>query len=72
MYHCYVVVELKITELKKEHLGQIQVYMNYINENIKSIEDNDTIGIIICKEDNQYIIRFCSDTKVIARTYLII
>ena len=71
-YHRYVVVELKITELKKEHVGQIQVYMNYINENIKSIDDNDTIGIIICKEDNQYIIRFCSDTKVIARTYLLI
>ena len=72
LYHCYVVVELKITELKKEHLGQIQVYMNYINENIKSIEDNDTIGIIICKEDNQYIIRFCSDNRIITRTYLII
>ena len=72
LYHCYVVVELKITELKKAHLGQIQVYMNYINENIKSIEDNDTIGIIICKEDNQYIIRFCSDNRIITRTYLLI
>ena len=72
LYHCYVVVELKITELKKEHLGQIQVYMNYINENTKSIEDNDTIGIIICKEDNQYIIRFCSDNRIITRTYLLI
>ena len=71
-YRCYVVIELKVTELKKEHTGQIQVYMNYINENVKSLEDNDTIGIIICKEDNQYIIRFCSDTKVIARTYLLI
>ncbi len=71
-YHCYVVVELKVTELKKEHIGQIQVYMNYINENIKSIEDNDTIGIIICKEDNQYIIRFCSDNRIITRTYLLI
>ena len=71
-FHSFVVIELKVTELKKEHIGQIQVYMNYINENIKSLEDNDTIGIIICKEDNQYIIRFCFDTKVIARTYLII
>ena len=71
-YRCYVIIELKVTELKKEHVGQIQVYMNYINENVKSLEDNDTIGIIICKEDNQYIIRFCSDTKVIARTYLLI
>ena len=71
-YRCYVVIELKVTELKKEHVGQIQVYMNYINENVKSLEDNDTIGIIICKEDNQYIIRFCSDNRIITRTYLII
>ena len=71
-YRCYVVIELKVTELKKEHVGQIQVYMNYINENVKSLEDNDTIGIIICKEDNQYIIRFCSDNRIITRTYLLI
>ena len=35
-YNCFVVVELKVTELKKEHIGQIQVYMNYIDNN-KSI-----------------------------------
>ncbi len=37
IYKCYVVVELKITTLKKEHIGQIQVYMNYIDKNIKTI-----------------------------------
>ena len=30
-YNCYVVIELKVTELKKEHIGQIQIYMNYID-----------------------------------------
>ena len=34
-YNCYVVIELKVTELKKEHIGQIQVYMNYIDNNLK-------------------------------------
>ena len=34
-YNCYVVIELKVTELKKEHVGQIQVYMNYIDNNLK-------------------------------------
>ena len=48
IYNCFVVVEIKITELKKEHVGQIQIYMNYINENVKTINQNDTIGIIIC------------------------
>ena len=56
-YNCYVVVELKTTELKKEHIGQIQVYMNYIDINIKNINHDKTIGIIICRENNQYVIK---------------
>ena len=68
-YKCYVVVELKITELKKEQTGQIMTYMNYIDKNIKTIEENKTVGIIICKRDNKYAIEFCSDEKIIAREY---
>ena len=65
-YRCYVVVELKITELKKDHTGQIMTYMNYIDKNIKTIEEND---IIICKQDNSYVIKYCSDDRIIAREY---
>ena len=43
-YNCFVVVELKITELKKEHIGQIQVYMNYVDENLKKFNQDKTIG----------------------------
>ena len=68
-YKCYVVVELKVTELKKEHTGQIMIYMNYIDKNIKTIEENDTVGIIICRQDNKYVIRYCSDDRIIAREY---
>lgn len=68
-YRCYVVVELKITELKKEHTGQIMTYMNYIDKNIKTIEENNTVGIIICKQENEYVIKYCSDNRVIAREY---
>ena len=68
-YKCYVVIELKVTELKKEHTGQIMTYMNYIDENIRSIEENETVGIIICKEDNKYIIKYCSDNRIISRVY---
>ena len=68
-YNCYVVVELKVTELKKEHIGQIQVYMNYIDENVRAINHNKTIGIIICKQDNEYVIKYCSDDKIISREY---
>ena len=68
-YKCYVVVELKVTELKKEHTGQIMTYRNYIDKNVKTIEENDTVGIIICKQDNEYVIKYCSDERVIAREY---
>ena len=71
-YNCYVVIELKVTELKKEHIGQIQIYMNYIDENIRKINHDKTIGIIICKQDNKYIIKYCSDERIIAREYKII
>ena len=68
-YNCFVVVELKVTELKKEHIGQIQVYMNYIDENLKKFNQDKTIGIIICKQDNKYVIKYCSDDRIIAREY---
>ena len=68
-YKCYVVVELKVTELKKEHTGQIMTYMNYIDKNMKTIDENDTVGIIICKQDNKYVIKYCSDDRIIAREY---
>ena len=68
-YNCYAVIELKVTELKKEHIGQIQVYMNYIDKNLKSINQNKTIGIIICKKENNYIIEYCSDDRILAREY---
>ena len=47
-------------------------YMNYIDENIRSIEENETVGIIICKEDNKYIIKYCSDNRIISRVYELI
>ena len=68
-YKCYVVVELKVTELNSNHTGQIQKYMNYIDKNIRNIDDNKTVGIIICKKENKYVIEYCSDDRIIAREY---
>lgn len=68
-FNCYVVIELKVTELKKEHIGQIRVYMNYIDKNLKKINQDKTIGIIICKKENKYVIEYSSDARIIARTY---
>ena len=71
-FNCFIVVELKVTEVKKEHIGQIQVYMNYINMNLKKITQDKTIGIIICKKDNEYFIEYSSDSRIITREYKII
>ena len=69
MYNSFVVVELKVTELKKEHIGQIEIYMNYIDKHIKSINHDKTIGIIICKHDNKLYLEYCSDKRIFSTTY---
>lgn len=43
--------------------------MNYIDMNFKTIDENDTVRIIICKEDNKYVIKYCSDKRIISRKY---
>ena len=68
-FNCYVVVELKVTELKKEHIGQIEVYMNYIDKNLRKPTQDKTIGIILCKKDNKFIMEYCSDERIKVREY---
>ena len=71
-YNAYVVVELKITEFKVEYISQIQKYMNYIDKNIKEISNNSTIGILICKKENKFVIEYCSDERISIREYELI
>ena len=71
-YNAFVVVELKVTELKKEHIGQIEIYMNYIDANLRKIYHDKTIGIIICKKNNKFIIDYCSDSRIVGREYKVI
>ena len=68
-FNCYVVVELKVTELKKEHVGQIEIYMNYVDKNIKQIGQNPTLGIIICKKDNVFIMKYVTNENIFEREY---
>ena len=70
-FNCYVVIELKVTELKKEHIGQIQIYMNYVDKNIKTINQEKTIGVIICKKDNGYYIEYSSDNRIFSKNYIL-
>lgn len=71
-FNCYVVVELKVIELRKEHIGQIQIYMNYIDNNLRKISQDRTIGIIICKRDSKFVMEYCSDERILTREYKIV
>ena len=68
-YNCYVVVELKVTEFKAESISQVQKYMNYIDKNIKETSNNNTMGILICKRENKFVIEYCSDNRIAVREY---
>lgn len=68
-FNCYVVIELKVTEFKVEYISQVQKYMNYIDKNIKEMSNNNTMGILICKRENKFVIEYCSDERIIAREY---
>ena len=68
-YNAYVVVELKVNEFKVEYISQVQKYMNYIDKNINEISNNNTIGILICKRENKYVIEYCSDERIVVREY---
>ena len=72
IYKCYVVVELKATKLKKDHIGQIETYMGYVDKIIRNSNDNETLGIILCKKGNKYITEYCSNKKIFEREYIIL
>ena len=69
-YSSYVVIELKIGKLKKEHIGQIETYMNYVDKEIKDIYDNKTIGIILCHRNNKLLMEYCSNPNIVTREYI--
>jgi len=50
---CYIVVELKTTSFEPEFAGKLNFYVNAVNELIRTPEENPTIGLIICKDNNQ-------------------
>ena len=67
--NCFVVVELKLRELKKEDKAQMEYYMKLIDEQVKEPHHNKTIGIIITKESDEFIINFISSNNIIPLIY---
>ena len=68
-YNCFVVIELKVTEIKAEYIGQIIKYINYVDKNIKEIHNEKTVGVIICKKENKYVMEYCTNPQIFVRTY---
>ena len=69
IYNCFVVVELKVVKSNKDHLGQVMVYKNYIDKHVKNINQDKTIGIIVCKQNDKYLIEYSSDSRIKITTY---
>ena len=67
--NCFVVVELKLRSLKKEDKAQIEFYMNLIDEQVKEVHHNKTIGIIISKESDKLIVNFIKRENIIPLSY---
>ena len=68
-YNCYVVIELKVTEMKAEYIGQVTKYINYVDKNIKEPSNDKTVGVIICKKENKFVLEYCTDHRIFTTTY---
>ena len=66
----FVVVEIKVTELKKEHIGQIETYMNYVDANFKKEFHNKTTGILLVRENNKWLIKYINNNDIVVREFI--
>jgi len=69
---CFVLFDLKIGELKHQDIGQMQMYVNYYDRNVKLEDENKTIGIILCKDKNEAVVEMTlpeNNTQIFASKY---
>ena len=66
----FVVVEIKVTELKKEHIGQIETYMNYVDANLKKEFHNKTTGVLLVRENNKWLIKYINSNDIVVREFI--
>ena len=69
IYNCFVVVEIKCRKLKKEDKGQVEFYMNLVDNYVKEPNNNPTIGIIITKDQDKFVANFVRSEKLVPLTY---
>ncbi len=72
LLRCFVLIDLKIGELKHQDLGQMQMYVNFYDREIKLSDENNTIGLILCKDKKDAIVEYTlpnDNNQVFARKY---
>ena len=67
----YVVVEVKTRAVKPQDIGQLQFYVSYIENNLKDNNHNKTIGILIVKKKNKYVIEYTTSPDIYVTTYML-
>lgn len=55
---CFVIIDLKIGKITHQDIGQMQMYVNYYNREIKSNDENSTIGILLCTNNNKTVVKY--------------
>ena len=71
LLQCYVLIDLKIDKLTHQDLGQMQMYVNYYDRNIITKKEKPTIGILLCKEKNDALIKLTlpKNSNIYAQEY---
>lgn len=71
LLRCYVVIDLKLDKLTHQDLGQMQMYVNYYDREVKLAEENPTIGLLLCREKNDAVVELTlpQDANIHAKEY---
>ncbi len=72
---CFVLIDLKIGELKHQDIGQMQMYVNYYDREVRLEEENKTIGIILCQDKSEALVKYTlpeDNEQIFASKYLTI
>lgn len=55
---CYVLIDLKIGKLIHQDIGQMQMYVNYYEREVRQADDNPTVGLILCEDKKDAVVRY--------------
>ncbi|MEL6639287.1 MAG: PDDEXK nuclease domain-containing protein, partial [Bacteroidota bacterium] len=72
LLRCFVLIDLKIGDLRHQDIGQMQMYVNYYDREMKLEEENSTIGLILCKEKSELLVEYTlpdSESQLFASRY---